>query len=130
MNLNFNNMNKKKLIVLGSLVLSLFVFSSFKGDDNLRDIIASETNYYQKGLIVYATYIGADDTGYTFEKKAKNGKMVSFTFHEIKPAVLKKFDLKSEVLKGTHFKITFDKDDKFTENTSDDTNVIIDLEKY
>ena len=28
------------------------------------------------------------------------------------------------------FKITFDKDDKFTEDVSDDTNVITDLEKY
>jgi hypothetical protein len=122
-------MNKKKLVVLGLLALSLFTFSSFKGDDKLKDI-TSVTNFYQKGLIVYATYMGANDAGYTFEKKAKNGKMVSFTFHEIKPSVLKKFDLKSEALKGTHFKITFDKDDKFTENTSDDTNVITDLEKY
>ena len=122
-------MNKKKLIVFGILALSMFTFSSFKADDNLKEI-NSATNFYQKGLIVYATYMGADDNGYTFEKKAKNGKLVSFTFHEIKPAVLKKFDLMSEALKGTHFKITFDKDDKFTEDTSDDTNVITDLEKY
>jgi len=122
-------MNKKKLIVIGLLVLSLFTFSSFKGDDNLKDITAV-ANFYQKGLIVYATYVGADDTGYTFEKKAKNGKMVFFTFHEIKPTVLKKFNLSSETLKGTHFKITFDKDDKFTEDISDDMNVITDLEKY
>lgn len=122
-------MNTKKLIVLGVLALSMFTFSSFKAESHSNNT-ALTTYDYQKGLIVYATYMGSDETGYTFEKKAKNGKMVSFTFHDVKPAVLKKFDLKSDVLKGTHFKITFDKDDKFTEDIQDDKNTIIDLEKY
>ena len=122
-------MNTKKVIVLSVLALGLFTFSSFKTETQFNEEVSVAYDF-QKGLIVYATYMGSDETGYTFEKKSKNGKMVSFTFHEIKPAVLKKFDLKSGALKGTHFKITFDRDDNFTEDVVDDKNTIIDLEKY
>jgi hypothetical protein len=122
-------MNTKKLFIPCVFALGFLIFSSFKGENRLIENNTTK-EYYQQGLIVYATFIGADATGYNFEKKAKNGKIVTFSFQEIKPAALKKFDLKSEALKGTHFKITFDKDDNFTEEVHDDKNTITDLEKY
>lgn len=123
-----NIMNTKKIFVLGVLTLSLFALSSFKTESHSNESIW--TNYdYQNGLIVYATYMGMDGTGYAFEKKAKNGKVVSFTFHNIEESALKKYDLKSDALKGSLFKITFNKDDNFTEDTQDDKNTITDLEK-
>lgn len=121
-------MNTKKLIVLGVLALSLFAFSSFKTKSQSKENTLT-TYDYQNGLIVYATYMGMDGTGYAFEKKAKNGKVVSFTFHHIEESALKKYDLKSDALKGSLFKITFNKDDNFTEDTQDDKNTITDLEK-
>ena len=122
-----NNMNAKKLIVLGVVGLMVLTFSSFKSQDKGGKTI--KIVEYQNGLIVYATYMGMDGDGYAFEKKAKNGKVVSFTFHHIEEAALKKYDLKSDALKGSLFKITFNKDDNFTEETHDDKNTITDLEK-
>ncbi|WP_282123672.1 hypothetical protein [Algibacter mikhailovii] len=120
-------MNKKKLFIIGVLGLSLLTFSSFKVKEHVNSV--SKSVKYQNGLIVYATYIGMKDDGYAFEKKAKNGAIVSFTFHHIEPAALKKYDLKSDALKGSLFKITFNKDDNFTEDTQDDKHTITDLEK-
>ncbi len=125
--LNFENMKTKKLFVLASFALMALAFSSFTTEKP----VSSSTNSmeYQNGLIVYATYMGMDGSGYAFEKKAKNGIVVSFTFHHIEESALKKYDLKSDTLKGSLFKITFNKDDNFTEDTQDDKNTITDLEK-
>ena len=125
--LNFENMKTKKLFVLATFALMALAFSSFTAEKQG----SSSTNYmeYQNGLIVYATYMGMDGSGYAFEKKAKNGKVVSFTFHHVEESALKKYDLKSDTLKGSLFKITFNKDDNFTEDTQDDKNTITDLER-
>lgn len=119
-------MNTKRIIVLAAFGFMALTFSSFTAENYVKSSNLSE---YQNGLIVYATYIGMDGTGYAFEKRAKNGKVVSFTFHHIEAAALKKYDLKSDALKGSLFKITFNKDDNFTEDTQDDKNTIVDLEK-
>ena len=70
-----NNMNAKKLIVLGVFGLMVLTFSSFKSQDKGGKTI--KIVEYQNGLIVYATYMGMDGDGYAFEKKAKNGKTLS-----------------------------------------------------
>ncbi|WP_136480257.1 hypothetical protein [Cognatitamlana onchidii] len=120
-------MKTKQLFVLAAFVLMVFSLSSFKTETSIPNNL--DFAEYQNGLIVYATYKGMDGTGYAFEKKAKNGKVVSFTFHHIEEAALKKYNLKSEALVGSLFKITFNKDDNFTEETHDDKNTITDLEK-
>ena len=125
--LNFENMKTKKLFVLATFALMALAFSGFTTEKSVSN--STNSMEYQNGLIVYATYMGMDGSGYAFEKKAKNGQVVSFTFHHIEESALKKYDLKSDALKGSLFKITFNKDDNFTEDTKDDKNTITDLEK-
>ena len=125
--LNFESMKTKNLFVFAAFALMILIFSSFSTEKPVSN--STKSMEYQNGLIVYATYMGMDGKGYAFEKKAKNGKVVSFTFHHIEESALKKYDLKSDALIGSLFKITFNKDDNFTEDTQDDKNTITDLEK-
>ncbi|TNJ43850.1 hypothetical protein KFZ70_07365 [Tamlana fucoidanivorans] len=118
----------KKIMVLSVFALSIMTLSSFKADIETNKSCNIEV--YQEGLVVYADYKGYTDTGYTFEKKDKKGNITTFTFHEIKPKALKKYDLKSDALVGTFFKITFNKDDNFTKEEHDDKHIITDLEKH
>ncbi|MEC3906804.1 hypothetical protein VOI54_07220 [Tamlana sp. 2201CG12-4] len=121
-------MNTKKIIVLSALAIGLFMFSGFKTEtihDNTVDVYD-----LQDGLIVYASYNGYAEGGYNFVTKGKDGKPHVLTFQEAKPNVLKSFDLKSDKLVGTFFKITFHKDDKFSKEKHDDVNTITALEKH
>ncbi|WP_188651501.1 hypothetical protein [Yeosuana aromativorans] len=89
----------------------------------------------QASTTVEATYDGHEDYGYNFiAKHPDNDEEYTLTFQEVSDAVAKEFDLKSEALIGTKFKITYttkivvtkDEDNYEDEN---EINTITKLEK-
>ena len=134
-NLKYNiiNMKSKKIILLSGLMLSLFVFSSFKTEDINTNIIEVKSSE-QDGLIVYATYDGKEDYGYNFITKDRDGEEQTLTFQNVESAVLAEFDLSGKSFEGTKFKITFNRDLKLSKDADgmddeDETNIITKLEK-
>ncbi|WP_298495047.1 hypothetical protein [uncultured Algibacter sp.] len=125
-------MNTKKIIVLSGLMLFFLSLSSFKiQSDFSANLISVED---QEGLIVYATFDGKEDYGYNFITKDRDGEEQTLTFQKVEDAVLASFDLNGDTLIGTKFKITFNRDLKFSKDEDgmddeDETNTIIKLEK-
>lgn len=118
-------MKAKKIVVLSVIMVSMLILSSYKtapiANDTVSEILI------QKGFIVYAAYSGHEDSGYIFKVKDRNGNEQTLTFQKIKAAVLKAFDLRSDALIGTKFKITFNKDTSGTGGA--EVNTITSLEK-
>lgn len=125
-------MKTKKIIVLSGLVLVFLSLSSFKSHSDLNTNLVTVED--QEGLVVYATYDGKEDYGYNFIAKNRDGDEQTLTFQKVEDAVLASFDLNGASLVGTNFKITFNRDLKFTKDEDgmddeDETNTIIKLEK-
>ncbi|NJX15382.1 hypothetical protein [Tamlana crocina] len=122
----------KKIVMLSGLFALCFFSASFVTSDGINDMYI--TNSDQEGLVVYASYDGKEDYGYSFVTKGKDGMEYTLTFQRVEESVLKAFDLNSEKLVGTKFKITFNKTIKVTkdEHGNDDEeeiNTITLLEK-
>ncbi|MFB9057447.1 hypothetical protein ACFFU9_11915 [Mariniflexile ostreae] len=125
-------MKIKKIIVLSGLVLSFVVLTSFKMVFNPSASLENEI--LQKGFIIYATYDGHESYGYNFVTKGKDNEEYTLTFQKVDANVLKTFDLNSDALLKTKFKITFDKDIKMTKDADgyedeNEENTITALEK-
>lgn len=125
-------MNTKKIIVLSGLMVLFISLSSFNSQSVLNtNLITIED---QEGLVVYATYDGKEDYGYNFIATDRDGEEQTLTFQKVEDAVLAAFDLNTEAFVGTKFKITFNRDLKFSKDADgmddeDETNTIIKLEK-
>ena len=125
-------MKTKFLILFSSIVMLFFAFSSFKTANNLNDSVIKLMN--QNGLIVYAAYDGHEDYGYNFIVTDKDGEEQTLTFQKVEEEVLKVFDLNSETLLKTKFKITFNREIKVTKDSDgyddeNEVNTITSLEK-
>jgi len=125
-------MKTKLLIAFISFLMLFFTLSSFKVVNNLNDnricLVA------QNGLVVYAAYDGHEDYGYNFIVTDKNGEEQTLTFQKVEDEVLKAFDLNTETLIKTKFKITFNRDIEVTKGADgyddkNEINTITSLEK-
>ena len=116
-------MKVKNLVVLSVLMVSLLTLTSFKTATISNDSISESLT--QEGFVVYATYSEHGDYGYKFVVKDRKGNEQTLTFQKVNDAALKAFDLNSEDLIGTTFKVTFNKDVTGT----DEVNTITSLEK-
>ncbi|GAA4238662.1 hypothetical protein GCM10022291_30020 [Postechiella marina] len=124
-------MKTKNVILLSGLVISLFVFSGFKADTLLRNEVAIVN---QEVFTVTAIYDGKEDYGYNFLIKDKDGDERTLTCHEVEETVLKAFNLNSEALIGTKFKVTYTQVVKVSQDEDgnedeDEINTITKLEK-
>jgi len=61
----------------------------------------------QDTITVDATFDGHEDYGYNFIAKHSDDEEYTLTFQEVIETVSNEFDLKSDVLIGTKFKITY-----------------------
>ncbi|XCF06854.1 hypothetical protein ABI125_03085 [Tamlana crocina] len=125
-------MKTKTILILGGLFALFFMNTSFVANNNLKALCSNVLD--QEGLVVYATYDGKEDYGYNFVTKGKDGEEHTLTFQEVDENVLKTFDLTSEKLVGTKFKITFNKVVKVTKDEhgnedEEEINTITLLEK-
>ncbi len=125
-------MKTQKIIVLAGFMVAFLALTSFKSEIAFNDkIIKVEA---QEGLLVYATFDGKEDYGYNFVTKGKDDEEHTLTFQKVEDDVLKAFDLNSDALIGTKFKITFNRDievskDENNMDDEDEVNTIIKLEK-
>lgn len=80
-----------------AFVIGLVIFSSFK------PIFFKP----QEVLQVVAIYDGHEDYGYNFISENTSGDEITITFQEVEESVLDAFDLHSDALVGTQFKISY-----------------------
>lgn len=125
-------MKTKFLILFSSVFIFFFTLSSFKAINNTNDSVIKFID--QNGLIVYAVYDGHEDYGYNFIETNKDGEEQTLTFQKVEEGVLKAFDLNSENLVKTKFKITFNREIKVTKDSDgyddeNEVNTITSLEK-
>lgn len=118
--------------MLGGLFALFFMNTSFVANNNLKALYFNVLD--QEGLVVYASYDGKEDYGYNFVTKTKSGEEFTLTFQKVEESVLKAFDLNSDALVGTKFKITFNKVIKVTKDEhgnedEEEINTITLLEK-
>lgn len=91
------------LLVFGVLSMTFFTLSSFKTVTILNDPV----KFIIQESTINATYDGQESYGYNFIGKHSDGEEFTLTFQKVNDAVLKEFDLSSETLLGTKFKITY-----------------------
>ncbi|MEL0455538.1 hypothetical protein WJN01_04820 [Flavobacteriaceae bacterium SZ-1-7] len=125
-------MKTKKLVLLSGLLLSLFMLSGYTTAINYEDSFS--VLEAQNGLVVFATFDGHEDYGYNFVTKGKDDEEHTLTFQKVEETVLKAFNLNSDDLVGTKFKITFNKEIKVTKDADgyedeEEINTITNLEK-
>ena len=95
-------MKTKFLLLLSGLVMSVFTLTSFKNVSVINGVYhAQNTN------VINAVYDGHEDYGYNFITKNEENEEYTITFQAISETLLKSFNLKSEALIGTKFKITY-----------------------
>lgn len=122
----------KNIFMVGALLALFFSSTGFVANYSNHDSNVVTAN--QEGLVVYASYDGKEDYGYNFVTKGKDGEEYTLTFQEVDENVLKAFDLSSDKLVGTKFKITFNKVVKVTKDEhgnedEEEINTITLLEK-
>lgn len=105
-------MKTKSVFTICFLSTSLLLLTSLK---SVQDVLTFE-----------GIYDGHEDYGYNFLYKDKDGEERTFTFQKINEGILKEFDLNSETLVKTKFKITYITKIEVTkdENGFDDENEI------
>ncbi|MFD1160894.1 hypothetical protein [Hwangdonia seohaensis] len=125
-------MKTNVLLKLIGFSLSVFTLASFTVSPNSNDNSATLT--IQDEMVVNAVYDGHEEYGYNFIAKNKDGEEYTITFQEIKEELLSEFDLKSEILIGKSFSITYQTrieatidDDGFEDE--EEINTIINLKK-
>ncbi|MFH4964832.1 hypothetical protein V8G69_07485 [Gaetbulibacter sp. M235] len=87
------------LVIVAFLVTPLFSFTSLKINE---PILAN-----QDITIVEAVYDGHEDYGYIFIAKHSDDEEYTLTFQKVDEAVSVEFDLDSDALIGTKFRITY-----------------------
>lgn len=118
--LNFSIMKTKTAIAISFLMMCFFMFTSMN-------------TVYNSTEIFEGIYDGQEDYGYNFIGIDDEGEY-TMTFQEIDESLLKSFDLASDMLIGTKFKVTYtitvevEKDDDGYEDEIE-TYTIIDLKK-
>lgn len=125
-------MKTQRTVILAGMMVAFLSLSSFTSKMNFNGEITKIEA--QEGLIVYATFDGKEDYGYNFITKGKDGEEHTLTFQNVEDDVLKMFDLNSDTLIGTKFKITFNKDIEISKDENDmededEINTITKLEK-
>jgi hypothetical protein len=123
-------MKTKFLLVLSALTLSIFTLSSFKSVTTLNDVITINL----QESIVNATYDGHESYGYNFVGQHPDGEEFTITFQKVDEAVSKEFDLESDALIKSKFKITYKTKVVVTKDADgyedeEEINTIIKLEK-
>ncbi|ULC60136.1 hypothetical protein MBM09_03910 [Flaviramulus sp. BrNp1-15] len=123
-------MKTKFLFILSGLLISVFTLSSFKNTSVLN---TTEYNF-QETMVVNAVFDGHEDYGYNFIAKDEDGDEYTVTFQEVEDSVLKAFNLNSETLIGTKFKVTYTSDVEVTVDEDgyedeEEVNTITKLEK-
>lgn len=123
-------MKTRVLLIFSAFVLSFFALTSFKSVTILADVV--EFNIQES--VVSATYDGHESYGYNFIGKHADDEEFTITFQKVDDAVLKEFDLDSEVLIKTKFKITYKTKVMVTKDSDgyedeEEINTIIKLEK-
>jgi len=87
------------LVIITFLLTPLFSFTSLKTNNPV--ILNQDT------ITVEAVYDGHEDYGYNFVSKHENGEEYTLTFQKVDDTVSSEFDLNSEALIGTKFKVTY-----------------------
>ena len=123
-------MKTKFLFILSGLLISVFTLSSFK---KIAVLNTTECNI-QETKVVNAVFDGHEDYGYNFIAKDEDGDEYTVTFQEVEDSVLKAFNLNSEALIGTKFKVTYTSDVEVTVDEDgyeyeEEVNTITKLEK-
>ena len=95
-------MKTKFLLLLSGLVMSVFTLTSFKNVSVINGVY-----HVQNTNVINAVYDGHEDYGYNFITKNEENEEYTITFQAISETLLKSFNLKSEALIGTKFKITY-----------------------
>ncbi|MDD7886896.1 hypothetical protein [Flavivirga sp. 57AJ16] len=95
-------MRTKLLFMLCCFTMMFFTLSSFKAEGPLNEVQLS----IQDSKEVEAVYDGYKDSTYDFTIQS-NGETYTLSFQKVDDAVLKDFDLSSQTLVGTSFKVTF-----------------------
>lgn len=98
-------MKTQKIMILIGLMLAFLSLTSFKSEIVFNNIITSIE--IQEELVVHATFDGKEDYGYNFIVKNKDGDENTITFQEVDEGVIKVFDLNSETLIGSKFKVSY-----------------------
>lgn len=123
-------MKTKILLAISAFSMLFFTFSSFKSVTISNDIVA--VNLQES--IVNATYDGHESYGYNFIGKHTDGEEFTITFQKVNEAVSKEFDLESDALIKSKFKITYTTKVTVTKDADgyedeEEINTIIKLEK-
>lgn len=96
-------MKAHKIIIITGLVFIFLGLSSFA---TISKKLAP-TLEFQDEMTVVAAYDGKEDYGYNFVAKNKDGDENTLTFQKVEEDVLKTFDLNSETLIGSKFKVSY-----------------------
>ncbi|UKM65923.1 hypothetical protein GSB9_02494 [Flavobacteriaceae bacterium GSB9] len=125
-------MKTKTIFLLSSFLVAFCVHTGFSSASHRS--IPLEAISSQEGLVVYAVFDGKVEYGYNFVIKGKDDMEHTLTFQNVKQEVLKAFNLNSDDLVGTKFKITFTKaikvtKDEYGNEDEDEINTITFLEK-
>jgi hypothetical protein len=87
------------LVIVAFLVTPLFSFTALKMNEPI--LVSQDTT------IVEAVYDGHEDYGYNFIAKHSNDEEYTLTFQKLDEAVSSEFDLDTDALIGTKFRITY-----------------------
>jgi hypothetical protein len=122
-------MKTKLVSVYLMLGVLFFGLSSFNAQPDVLNVSA-----VQETATLNATYDGKEDYGYNFIFMDTEGNERTFTFQEVEASFLSMFDLYSDTLIKTKFKITYKVtvEKMVDENGNvdeEETNTIIKLEK-
>lgn len=118
-------MKRKFLIMSSSLIMLLVSLSSFKAPSFEEQIASSLQNV----SAIDATYMGFSQNVYRFTAPL-NGELQVFVFQKVANHVESKFDLKSDKLIGSSFKVTYKTEDTSVNgnDTAQKTTIITKLE--
>lgn len=86
-------------ILASFFIIPLFSFTSLKTNDLIW--------VNQDTITIEAVFDGHEDYGYNFIAKNSDNEEYTITFQEVIEAVSKEFDLKSDTLIGTKFRIMY-----------------------
>jgi hypothetical protein len=120
-------MKTRFVIIYALLILPFFAFTSIS-NKNKCAILPQETT------TIEAVFDGHEDYGYNFIATDGDDFEYTITFQEINEELLNEFDLKSDTLIGTSFKITYKTrieviEDENGYEDENEINTIINLEK-
>jgi hypothetical protein len=96
-------MKTKVLLVFSVLAITFFTVSSFKTATILNDSV----KFIVQESTIDAIYDGHESYGYNFIGKHSDGEEFTLTFQKVNDTVSKEFDLGSDTLIGTKFKVTY-----------------------